>query len=156
WIDWSDIPPTSDWWNEIKAGIEQADNFVFVISPNSIASPICQMEINHALSCGKRLVPVVFIETDEKSAFASLASRNLDESTRTLLAGRDPLVLARDNWQALARHNWLFFNDEQNFSETFQRLLNALDTNLDYVRNHTRLLVRAKEWDSKNRNPSFL
>jgi WD40 repeat protein len=156
WIDWSDIPPTSDWWNEIRTGIEQADNFVFIISPNSIASPICQMEIDYARSCSKRLVPIVLIQTDEKSAFAALAAHNLDENTRALLAGRDPLVLARDNWQALARHNWLFFEDSQDFDTTFNRLIQALDTDIDYLRNHTRLLVRAREWVSKEQNPSFL
>src|SRR5262249_61206383 len=89
WIDWEDIPPTSDWWREICRGIDQADNFVFVISPNSMASPVCQLEIDYARSSNKRLVPVVLCKTDEQVAFAALAARKLDESTVALLAGRD-------------------------------------------------------------------
>ncbi|MFZ4556626.1 MAG: toll/interleukin-1 receptor domain-containing protein, partial [Pseudanabaena sp.] len=35
WVDWNNIPLTSDWWAEIEKGIESADTFVFVISPDS-------------------------------------------------------------------------------------------------------------------------
>ena len=31
WVDWEDIPPTANWWREIQAGIDAADNFIFVI-----------------------------------------------------------------------------------------------------------------------------
>ena len=48
WVDWEDIPLTADWWEEIKAGIEGADTFIFVISPDSIASKVCGQEIDHA------------------------------------------------------------------------------------------------------------
>ena len=35
WIDWEGIPPTVDWWKEIEKGIEEADIFLFLISPDS-------------------------------------------------------------------------------------------------------------------------
>ena len=35
WADWQDIPPTADWLAEIYSGIEAADTFLFVISPDS-------------------------------------------------------------------------------------------------------------------------
>ena len=35
WVDWEDIKPTTEWWEEIKAGIEEAHTFIFVISPDS-------------------------------------------------------------------------------------------------------------------------
>lgn len=41
WIDWEDIPLTAEWEAEIYAGIEGADAFVFVLSPDSIRSEIC-------------------------------------------------------------------------------------------------------------------
>ena len=34
WIDWEDIPPTVEWWQEIERGIEEADIFLFLISPD--------------------------------------------------------------------------------------------------------------------------
>ncbi|MEL6525994.1 MAG: toll/interleukin-1 receptor domain-containing protein, partial [Chloroflexota bacterium] len=49
WADFEDIPKAADWWNEIKAGIDAADAFVFVISPDSVRSEICRDEIEHAV-----------------------------------------------------------------------------------------------------------
>jgi hypothetical protein len=37
WADWQDIPPTADWLAEIYRGIEAADSFLFIISPDSVA-----------------------------------------------------------------------------------------------------------------------
>lgn len=59
WIDWENIPLTADWWAEIEAGIEAADTFIFVISPDSIASQVCGQEIDHAVANNKRLMPIV-------------------------------------------------------------------------------------------------
>jgi hypothetical protein len=47
-VDWEDVPKAGEWRLEIYAGIESADNFVFVISPESVASETCQREIVHA------------------------------------------------------------------------------------------------------------
>jgi CRP-like cAMP-binding protein len=41
WVDWENIPLTADWWNEIQLGIENADAFAFVISPDSLTSEVC-------------------------------------------------------------------------------------------------------------------
>ena len=40
WVDWQDIPPTSEWLDEVYAGIQAADTFLFIISPDSVASEI--------------------------------------------------------------------------------------------------------------------
>ena len=45
WADWQDIPPTADWLAEIYHGIEAADSFLFIISPDSVASEICTLGI---------------------------------------------------------------------------------------------------------------
>lgn len=39
WVDWHDIPPTADFLEAVYAAINGADNFVFVISPESVGSP---------------------------------------------------------------------------------------------------------------------
>ncbi|MEM6714713.1 MAG: toll/interleukin-1 receptor domain-containing protein, partial [Cyanobacteria bacterium P01_C01_bin.147] len=36
WVDWENIPVAVDWWQEIQLGIELADTFVFVLSPDSV------------------------------------------------------------------------------------------------------------------------
>lgn len=127
WVDWENIPLTADWWKEIEAGIEAANTFVFVISPDSISSQVCTQEIEHAVQCNKRLVPIV---------------RRDDE-----VKGVHP---------ALAKHNWLFFRESDDFDSAFQSLIKALDTDLGHVKAHTRLLQRAIEWDTKGRDRSFV
>ena len=44
WVDWQDIPPTSEWLDEVYAGIQAADTFLFIISPDSVVSEICTLE----------------------------------------------------------------------------------------------------------------
>ncbi len=128
WVDWEDIPLSADWWQEIERGIEAADMFVFVISPDSVASKVCGQEIDHAVTHNKRLVPVV---------------------------RRDDFD-AQQVHPALQKHNWLFVREADDFDLAFQDLLTVIDTDLEYVRAHTRLLVRAIEWDQSQRDGSFL
>lgn len=156
WVDWEDIPLTADWWQEIRNGIEASDTFIFIISPDSLASPIAAMEISHAVQNNKRLMPIVLATPDEAKAFERLAQRPLDDNIRAALNGRDVVSLARENWQSLARHNWLIFDNEELFDTNLKNLLEALDTDLDHVRTHTRLLIRAREWESNAQNRSFL
>lgn len=128
WVDWEDIPLTADWWAEIQEGIEAADNFIFVISPDSVVSQVCRQEIDHAVTSHKRLIPIVYRE-----GF-------VHEEVRP----------------ALRQHNWLFFTSEGDFNTTFQALAQAIETDLAYVKFHTRLLVRSQEWDKKGRRSDFL
>jgi WD40 repeat protein len=60
WIDADDIPPGAAWRRELGTGIEAANAFVFVISPDSVASRECAEELTRATDLGKRLVPVLY------------------------------------------------------------------------------------------------
>jgi len=95
WVDWEDISLTSNWWKEITEGIENADTFAFVMSPDSVASPTCNFEIAHALQHNKRIVPIVCRDVAETQAFAALASEHLSESVLEILGGRDLIAVAR-------------------------------------------------------------
>lgn len=156
WVDWKNIPLTANWWQEICAGIDATNTFVFVVSPTSIASPVCNMEVAYAIENNKRLVPVIFNEANETAAFETLAHTKLDDLSQSILGTRDIVTVARRNWVAIARHNWLYFQDESRFSDNYHRLLDAINTDLDYVRIHTSLLVRAREWHDKAHHFSFL
>ncbi|NET38100.1 MAG: TIR domain-containing protein [Cyanothece sp. SIO1E1] len=127
WVDWAGIAPTAEWWEEIKLGIEKSDTFVFILSPASVGSKVCTEEIDHAVKRNKRLVPIVC---------------------------RD--VKPQDVHSDLARLNWLFFRESDDFAATFQTLLKVIDTDLAHVKAHTRLLVKAIEWDTQGHDPSFL
>jgi hypothetical protein len=128
WVDWDDIQKGEEWWKAIQRDIESAHTFIFVISPDSVSSSVCQDEIEYAASCNKRFLPIVRRE------------------------GFDPNQVH----PRVSSHNWLFFRETDDFNEAFQELIKAIDIDLDYVRAHTRLLVRALEWQEKAKNPSYL
>ena len=48
WANWQDFSATADWLTEIYNGIEATDSFLFIISPDSVTSEICTLEIDHA------------------------------------------------------------------------------------------------------------
>jgi hypothetical protein len=53
-----DIPVTAEWLEEIFSSIEAADNFLFLVSPGSVASANCRKEIDHAVASSKRMIPI--------------------------------------------------------------------------------------------------
>jgi hypothetical protein len=58
---------------------------------------------------------------------------------------------AEDVHQAMSAHNWVFLRPQDDFEANFELLIDALDTDLAYIREHTRLLTRAIEWHDNNR-----
>lgn len=62
WIDWEDIPAAHRWATAIERGIEQADAFVFLLSPTSCLSDYCLKELEYASSLNKLLVPVLLTD----------------------------------------------------------------------------------------------
>ncbi len=127
WVDWEDIPPSAEWFEEIRAGVRDADGFVFVISPDSVASEVCTRELEHAFDQNKRVVPVVCRDP---------GGVNVPERAAAL--------------------NWVFLRDSDDFDAGFQALVTALETDLDHVRVHTRLGVQADRWESSGRDASQL
>ena len=118
WVDWEDIPPSAEWMDEIRRAIDAADIFIFVISPDSLASSVCQTELEHASEDNKKIIPVVRVDVD----------------------GEDV--------PELVRHlNWIFMRQTDDFDVGIQALGAAIETDLDWVRAHTRLLVRARADD---------
>ncbi|HIK45297.1 MAG TPA: DUF2610 domain-containing protein [Leptolyngbyaceae cyanobacterium M65_K2018_010] len=128
WIDWQDIAPTTEWWKEIEAGIEAAHTFIFVISPDSVASEYCRQEIDHAVQHGKRLIPIL-----RRSEFE-----------------RDDLH------PKLGQHQWLMFRAEDDFDTAFATLVETINTDIDHKKTHTQLQVRAIEWQQQGRDGSLL
>ena len=127
WVDWDDIRPTEDFMQAIYAAIEGVDTFVFVLTPDSVASVVCGREIAHAAAHNKRMVPIV--------------ARDVNADTVP---------------EALAKLNWIFFRESDDFEKAADTLISAFETDLDWVRVHTRLLTRAIEWENKGKNNSFV
>ncbi|MDP7000089.1 MAG: WD40 repeat domain-containing protein, partial [Candidatus Poribacteria bacterium] len=55
---------------------------------------------------------------------------------------------------AMTAHNWVFLRQQDDFEANFELLIDALDTDLDYVREHTRLLTLSIDWDQNQRRRS--
>lgn len=157
WVDWDGIPLTSpNWWQEIKTGIETADSFLFIMSPDSMASVICNMELDYAIELRKRIVPIVYQDVVTRDALAPIADYEPDAAMNQRLQGKDPLIIARDNWQNLSHINWLFFRDADDFNAMFSKLVETVETDLDYVKAHTRYLSRAMEWQNRGERVDLL
>lgn len=56
----------------------------------------------------------------------------------------------------LARINWIFFREDDDFKSAFRKLISAIETDLSHVREQTHLLVRARKWEKAGRNKSYL
>ncbi len=113
WIDWRSIPESAKWRAEIFAAIEAADNFLFVISPDSVKSSMCGQEVSHAVANNKRLITILYHSVEPKALHPTLAEIQ-----------------------------WIDYPN-LGFQQTFERLTAVIDTDLNWVRKHTQLLVRA-------------
>lgn len=156
WVDWEDIPFTADWWSEIQRGIEEADSFVFVISEASMRSTVCMLEVAHAIQHRKRLIPLLHENPNIDTIHQEMDTRELDDVAQRMVGDRQLGALSRQNWTSIARHNWLMFGDDSDFETSFRQLLDTLDLDLIHVRQHTRLVVRASEWQLNQRSTSFM
>lgn len=127
WIDWEAIPLTVDWWKEIEKGIEEADIFIFLISPDSTKSEVCGKEIAHAFKNAKRIIPIVV--------------RDINNEERP---------------SELSHLNFTFLRETDNFEVNFQKLIAAIKTDYDWVQAHRQIQVKALEWERSGFERSFL
>jgi tetratricopeptide (TPR) repeat protein len=116
-IDRTEIYAFEDWWKRIEALIVRADTVVFVLSPDAVASDVALKEIAFAASLNKRFAPIVCRRVDDQAV---------------------P--------HTLARLNFISFEDEACFSESFTRLAEALDTDISWIRRHTEFGEAARRW----------
>jgi WD40 repeat protein len=128
WFDQESIAAGTDFKQEIYRGIENSDNFLFIISPHSVNSPYCGDEVEYAQQLNKRVVTILY--------------RQLDTATLH---------------PALAKVQWIDFNQHDgDFYANFSELVRTLDTDRDHVQSHTKWSQRALEWQEKGKNPDFL
>jgi len=127
WLDTEGIADAEVFPEAIKRAIEGSDAFVFVITPSAVESAFCENEVEYAREMQKRIVPVLRYPVPDPDLPAEIRDRN-----------------------------WIPFTEDGEFDAGLSRLLNALDTDLEAARAHTRWLVKALEWDSERRDKSFL
>lgn len=127
WIDWEDISPGLDWQNAVIEGISASKNLVYIISPDAVKSVYLENEIESAVQFGKRIIPIYYRETAHEEIHPVISQRN-----------------------------WIFSREDASFEQMMKSLVQVLGTDEEYVRYHTRLLQASIEWESKDRDPSYL
>lgn len=128
WVDWEGIELASDWMQRITNAIQTHDAFIFVISPDSLASKVCADELELGIKLHKKLIPILYREPEKGQAMH----------------------------EKLAATNWVYLRDKDNFEETIPNLVEAIQTDLEWVSKHTQLLNQATEWENKSKNNSLL
>ncbi|WP_020530172.1 TIR domain-containing protein [Flexithrix dorotheae] len=128
WFDQECISAGTDFKKEIYKGIEESENFLFVISPKSINSPYCAEEVAYAASLNKRIITVKY------------ASVNINDL---------PNELSQVQWIE-------FRHGARDFQSSFSELLRTIDTDRDYVHLHTKYSKKAFEWEWHQKNSEFL
>ena len=127
WVDWEDIPPASDWLDQIFHGIEGSDAFIFLVSPDSAASEVCKVEVGHAAKNNKRIIPVVVKQ-----------------------------VNPQDTIDTIRKLNWTFIREEDKFDDGMVKIKTAIELDFEWVEEHSRLQTRALEWDRKKESSLLL
>jgi WD40 repeat protein len=122
WIDMEGIRDGERFPEALLRAIESSDAFVFVISPDSVASEFCEQEVQHASALNKRIVPL---------ALRTVADERIPEEVRF--------------------RNWIPVGQDTGVD----RVITAIETDLAWEQQHTRLTVKALEWDAAGRDGSF-
>lgn len=138
WVDTSDIKKGVRFGEAINTGIEQADNFLYLISPASVESKYCLMEIKHVVKFNKRIIPILLKDTDITS---------IPEEIRQIQFVDFTSVDFSDLNDSQKKHH---------FVHQFNNLLQIFDKEKEYHQQHKIILNKALKWDKQNRNPSVL
>jgi len=129
WFDQNNIPLAVDFQEQINKGIEKSDNFIFIISSNSIKSEYCKIELELALKYNKRIIPIL---------------HELPEDINKM-------------HPTISKLNWIYFRDNvDNFDKSLAGLESVLESYSTYVKQHTVLLSKAIKWTKHQFNEKFL
>jgi len=135
WVDLADIDYSTQWWQEICIAIGGAQNIVFVISPDSLTSEYCHKELSRARASNKRFIPLLHRPVDGRIVNDALFDQPWEDE-------------ARENWRLVDATQYLPMRDTDDFDAGLASLQRILQTDHELVRMHTRLGVRAAEWQS--------
>jgi WD40 repeat protein len=130
WTNKTDIKTGTAFSEAINQGIEGADNFVYLISLDSLKSEYCQQELNLALANNKRIIPLLVAETDLELIPLELKKLQFIDFTQSESA--------------------------EKYRLSADKLLQELKKEPSYYEKHKILLVKARKWQKQNQNPSLL
>jgi hypothetical protein len=117
------------WWTRLQEMITAAHVVVFVVSPDSAHSPICDEEIALAQALRKRIIPVLCRHVNFAKAPPRLSAINVKLS---------------------------FIGDEDQRRDALARLTAAIQRDIPWLRTSSRLSLAAAQWESSGRSADHL
>ncbi|MEM6934184.1 MAG: toll/interleukin-1 receptor domain-containing protein, partial [Pseudomonadota bacterium] len=123
YLDAHDIEAGEPWKARLASLIANAEKVVFLISPSSIASEVCDWEIDEAERQAKGILPVLVRETKLET-----------------IPGR------------LTRLNFVFMTTTEEQNDNLPDLTRALSTDFEWEREKTEINDYAADWDSGGRS----
>ncbi len=126
WFDQESIATGADFQKEIYKGIAASDNFLFILSPDAVASEFCKDEVQYAANLNKRFITVLWRDTELSEMPAQLAAIQ-----------------------------WLDFKNKP-FDKIFSELIQTLEIDREYAHAHTLWQQRASEWQNQAKSKDFL
>ena len=156
WFDFEDIPLGVDYQKQIDIGIDQADNFLFIISPHSVNSAYCHLEIERALQRQKRIIPLLHVD---EISLDTWKQRNFQGTNREWesykAAGKHSSF--PNMHPAIAKINWIYCREGiDDLEQAFQGLLAILQKQKAYIHHHTVLLTQALHWETHQKQSRYL
>ncbi|WP_338791113.1 TIR domain-containing protein [Bernardetia sp. MNP-M8] len=128
WFDQESIASGADFQQEIYNGIEACENFVFIISPDSVKSPYCEDEVKFAAQLGKRIITILYRATETFDI---------------------PMELSNIQWIN-------FIPNQVTFHDSFAEMIRTLDTDRAHVKAHNHWYQEALQWQRQGKNDDFL
>jgi hypothetical protein len=157
------IPPGSNWWDEIAYGIETVDNFLFVISPGSIASPYCHAEIAHAMKHNKRIVTLLYCDTGREIDILQAVDEGIEAIPEDRVLPQSIMgemlnlrELARRHWLALSQIQYVVFSEQLSLEMSQGLLIQALDLDLAWVKLRSQIRQAAQLWADNGYSKGYL
>jgi WD40 repeat protein len=125
YLDRQDILPSEPWQERLSELIRIADTVVFILSPDAVRSTVCNWEVDEAQRLAKRAIPIIYKETEHSNI---------------------PDALRRLNFIYYERQGVENLTPEELLEKTLDQLITALDTDIGWVREHTRIGTLAFKW----------
>lgn len=126
-IDRQEIYAFEDWWKRIQVLIGRADAVVFVLSPDAVKSEVALKEVVHAAALNKRFAPIVCRPVENAAV---------------------P--------EPLRRLNFIFFDNTDCFDDSANKLADALQTDIAWIRQHTEYGEAERRWAVAGRHRGLL
>ena len=124
---------------ETKDSIEGADNFIYLISPASVQSDICEQQLEYAFSLNKRIIALQLADIDVAPLAKIAPSWQPGVQSGALLVTRSaPLSKIAQSWQLID-----FRQHAEHYRDCADKLLHEL---------HEDAQAKALKWQRQNYN----